>query len=58
LNDVRGLTNSLIFDVHDSIKDLPGSTPARKIIVDRYGLALANTGQATAMRMLSIPSPA
>jgi len=35
LNDVRGLTNSLIFDVHDSIKDLPGSTPARKIIVDR-----------------------
>jgi serine/threonine protein kinase len=34
-NDVHGLTTSLIFDVHDSIKDLPGSTPARKIIVDR-----------------------
>jgi serine/threonine protein kinase/tetratricopeptide (TPR) repeat protein len=34
-NDVRNLSNSLIFDVHDSIKDLPGSTPARKIIVDR-----------------------
>ena len=34
-NDVRSLSNSLIFDVHDSIKDLPGSTPARKIIVDR-----------------------
>ena len=34
-NDVRDLSNSLIFDVHDSIKDLPGSTPARKIIVDR-----------------------
>ncbi len=34
-NDVRSLANSLIFDVHDSIKDLPGSTPARKIIVDR-----------------------
>ena len=33
-NDVRSLTNSLIFDVHDSIKDLPGSTPAKKIIVD------------------------
>lgn len=32
-NDVRSLANSLIFDVHDSIKDLPGSTPARKIIV-------------------------
>jgi eukaryotic-like serine/threonine-protein kinase len=34
-NDVRSLANSLIFDVHDSIKELPGSTPARKIIVDR-----------------------
>jgi serine/threonine protein kinase len=34
-NDVRALANSLIFDVHDSIRDLPGSTPARKIIVDR-----------------------
>ncbi len=34
-NDVRGLANSLIFDVHDSVKDLPGATPARKIIVDR-----------------------
>lgn len=34
-NDVRALANSLIFDVHDSIKDLPGSTPARKVIVDR-----------------------
>ena len=34
-NDVRALANSLIFDVHDSVKDLPGATPARKIIVDR-----------------------
>lgn len=34
-NDVRSLANSLIFDVHDSIKDLQGSTPARKIIIDR-----------------------
>jgi non-specific serine/threonine protein kinase/serine/threonine-protein kinase len=34
-NDVRNLANSLIFDVHDSIQDLPGSTPARKLIVDR-----------------------
>jgi serine/threonine protein kinase len=34
-DDVRALANSLIFDVHDSIKDLPGSTPARKVIVDR-----------------------
>lgn len=44
-DDVRSLANSLIFDVHDSIKDLPGSTPARKIIVDRalkYLNVLAN----------------
>lgn len=34
-DDVRSLANSLIFDVHDAVKDLPGSTPARKIIVDR-----------------------
>jgi eukaryotic-like serine/threonine-protein kinase len=34
-NDVRELANSLIFDVHDSVKDLPGSTPSRKLIVDR-----------------------
>jgi len=33
-NDVRQLANSLIFDIHDSIRDLPGSTPARKLIVD------------------------
>ena len=44
-NDVRALANSLIFDVHDSVKDLPGSTPARKIIVERalqYLNVLAN----------------
>jgi serine/threonine protein kinase len=34
-NDVRSLSNSLIFEIHDSIKNLPGSTPARKLIVDR-----------------------
>jgi|HubBroStandDraft_6_1064221.scaffolds.fasta_scaffold00896_9 serine/threonine protein kinase/tetratricopeptide (TPR) repeat protein len=31
-NDVRKLANSLIFEVHDAIQDLPGSTPARKLI--------------------------
>jgi len=34
-NDVRRLANSLLFDLHDAIQDLPGSTPARKIIVER-----------------------
>jgi serine/threonine protein kinase len=34
-NDVRELAGSLVFDVHDAIRDLPGSTPARKILIDR-----------------------
>jgi serine/threonine protein kinase/tetratricopeptide (TPR) repeat protein len=34
-NDVRKLANSLMFEVHDSIKDLPGATPARKLLVSR-----------------------
>ncbi len=34
-NDVRKLANSLMFELHDSIKDLPGSTPARKLLVSR-----------------------
>ena len=32
-NDVRKLANSLLFDVHDSIQNLPGATPARQMIV-------------------------
>jgi non-specific serine/threonine protein kinase/serine/threonine-protein kinase len=34
-NDVRSLANSLLFDVYDSIRNLPGSTPARRIVADR-----------------------
>jgi serine/threonine protein kinase/tetratricopeptide (TPR) repeat protein len=34
-NDVRQLANSMLFEVHDAIENLPGSTPARKILVDR-----------------------
>ena len=34
-NDVRSLANSLLFEIHDSIRDLQGSTPARKLIIDR-----------------------
>ena len=34
-NDVRQLAHSLLFDIHDSIQDLPGSTTARKILVGR-----------------------
>ena len=34
-NDVRKLANSLIFEIHDAIQNLPGATPARKLVVDR-----------------------
>ena len=34
-NDVRRLANSMLFEVHDAIQNLPGSTPARKILVER-----------------------
>jgi eukaryotic-like serine/threonine-protein kinase len=33
--DVRQLANSFIFEIHDAIKDLPGSTPARELVVLR-----------------------
>lgn len=57
-DDVRSLANSLIFDVHDSIKDLPGSTPAKKIIVDRAlrylnGLANETSGDIGLQRELA-----
>lgn len=32
-NDVRALAHSILFDFHDSIRDLPGSTPARRLLV-------------------------
>ena len=33
-NSVRSLANSLIFDVHDKIEELPGSTQARHMLVE------------------------
>jgi eukaryotic-like serine/threonine-protein kinase len=33
--DVRELANSLIFEIHDSIQNLPGATQPRKLLVDR-----------------------
>lgn len=32
--EIRELSNSLMFDIHDSIQDLPGSTPARRILIN------------------------
>ncbi len=34
-NDVRSLANSLMFEIHDSIRDLPGATKARELVVRR-----------------------
>ncbi|HEU4715149.1 MAG TPA: serine/threonine-protein kinase [Pyrinomonadaceae bacterium] len=34
-NEVRQLANSIVFEVHDAIWNLPGSTPARSLIVQR-----------------------
>ncbi|HEY3662037.1 MAG TPA: serine/threonine-protein kinase [Chthoniobacterales bacterium] len=33
--EVRRLANSLMFEIHDSVKDLAGSTPTRRLIVSR-----------------------
>jgi serine/threonine protein kinase len=34
-NDVRALANSFLFEISDAIRDLPGSTPARLLLVER-----------------------
>ena len=34
-NDVRQLADTFLFEFHDAIKDLPGSTPARRLVVRR-----------------------
>jgi len=39
-NDVRKLANSLLFEVHDSIQDLPGATEPRKLIMQKALLYL------------------
>lgn len=39
--DVRALAKSYIFEIHTGIKNLPGSTPTRKILVER-GLEYLN----------------
>ena len=34
-DDVRQFSNSLIFDINDALQDVPGTTPARKLLLDR-----------------------
>ena len=40
-NDVRGLASSVLFEMHDSIADLPGATAARSRLIER-GLEYLN----------------
>ncbi len=35
LNDVRRLASSFLFEFHDAIANLPGATPARKLVVSK-----------------------
>jgi serine/threonine protein kinase/tetratricopeptide (TPR) repeat protein len=44
-NDVRALANSLIFDIHDGISQLPGSTPVRELLVKKALLYLDSLSQ-------------
>ena len=34
-NDLRQLAHAVVFDLHDAIQDLPGSTAARRLLVER-----------------------
>ena len=34
-NDLRSLLNTFLFEFHDSVRDLPGATPARELVVRR-----------------------
>jgi len=57
-NDVRQLANSFLFEFHDAIKDLPGSTPARELVVKRAieyldKLASESEGDPTLQRELA-----
>ena len=58
-NDVRKLANSLIFEVHDSIQKLPGSTATRQILLERAlqyldSLAAESAGDSSLQRELAI----
>jgi len=57
-NDTRKLANALLTDIHDAIRELPGATPARKMIVDNAlqyldGLAKEAGGDPSLQRELA-----
>ncbi len=58
-NDVRKLATSFLFEFHDAVRDLPGSTPARKLVVQRAieyldGLARESGADASLRRDLAV----
>jgi len=58
-NDVRKLANSFMFEFHDAIQDLPGSTPARELVIKRAleyidGLAQDSSGDPSLQRELAV----
>ncbi len=57
-DDVRKLANALLFEVHDAIENLPGSTKARQLLVDKGltyldSLAREAAGDVTLQRELA-----
>jgi len=57
-NDVRKLANSLMFEVYESIHEVPGTTAARKLIIQRAqeyldSLAQESTSDASLLRELA-----
>ncbi|MFL6274275.1 MAG: protein kinase domain-containing protein [Blastocatellia bacterium] len=57
-NDVRRLANSFMFEIHDRIEPLPGSTPVRELLVTRAleyldSLATEAAGDAQLQRELA-----
>ncbi|MBP6772991.1 MAG: serine/threonine protein kinase [Gemmatimonadaceae bacterium] len=57
--EVRSLATGFLFDVHDAIRNLPGSTPARALLIQRGlasldGLAREAQGDATLQRDLAL----
>jgi serine/threonine protein kinase/tetratricopeptide (TPR) repeat protein len=58
-NDVRALANSFLFEFHDAIADLPGSTKARALVLRRAaeyldGLAKDAQGDVALQRELAV----
>ena len=47
-NDVRQLAHAFLFDFHDAIQNLPGATPARRLVVDKALQYLNSLAQETA----------